>query len=64
MRLFVSEYLCSGAWPEPELPPSLAREGRAMLLALLTDLAVLPDVTLWTTWDARLGEPPPAAAAD
>jgi len=58
VRLFVSEYICSGAWLEPDLPPSLAREGRAMLLALLTDLAQLPDVTLCTTWDARLGEFP------
>lgn len=58
MRIFVSEYLCSGAWPEPDLPPSLAREGRAMLLALLADVAALPEVTVCTTWDARLGEFP------
>jgi len=55
VRLFVSEYLCSGAWPEPHLSHSLAREGRAMLLAMLADLSTLPDVSLYTTWDARLG---------
>jgi predicted ATP-grasp superfamily ATP-dependent carboligase len=55
VRLFVSEYLCGGARPGPDLPPSLAREGRAMLLALLTDLAQLPEVTVCTTWDSRLG---------
>ena len=58
MRVFVSEYLCSGAWPEPDLPVTLAREGRAMLLALLADLARLPDVSLCATWDARLGNFP------
>lgn len=53
MKLFVSEYVCSGAWPEEDLSPSLAREGRAMLLALLEDCARLPDVEVWTTWDRR-----------
>jgi predicted ATP-grasp superfamily ATP-dependent carboligase len=62
VRLFVSEYVCSGAWPERELPPSLAREGRAMLLALLADLAAVPGLSLCTTWDARLGEFPSMSA--
>lgn len=58
MQLFVSEYLCSGAWPEQNLDGSLAREGRAMLLAILEDLNRVEDVTVLTTWDHRLGRPP------
>jgi predicted ATP-grasp superfamily ATP-dependent carboligase len=57
-RLFISEYLCSGAWPEAELDASLAREGRAMLLALLEDAASVPGWNVCTTWDQRLGEFP------
>ncbi len=53
MRLFVSEYVCSGAWPDAVLPESLAREGRAMLLAFLEDAARVPDCEVWTTWDER-----------
>ena len=58
MRIFVSEYLCSGAWPVADLPTSLATEGRAMLLAILADLARLPDCDVCTTWDRRAGEFP------
>ena len=36
--IFVSEYVCSGAWPDSNLDSSLATEGRTMLLALLRDL--------------------------
>jgi predicted ATP-grasp superfamily ATP-dependent carboligase len=36
--IFVSEYVCSGAWPDDNLDSSLATEGRTMLLALLRDL--------------------------
>ncbi|MBI1315106.1 ATP-grasp domain-containing protein [bacterium] len=36
--IFVSEYLCSGAWPGECLDSSLAAEGRAMLITLLRDL--------------------------
>ncbi len=36
--VFVSEYVCSGAWPDDNLDSSLATEGRTMLLALLRDL--------------------------
>jgi len=58
MNFFVSEYLCGGAWPESELPASLAREGRAMLQAVVSDLAGLnnlPDhsIEVYTTWDRR-----------
>jgi predicted ATP-grasp superfamily ATP-dependent carboligase len=58
MRLFVSEYVCSGAWPDATLPESLAREGRAMLLALVEDAARIPQWEVRTTWDRRLGDFP------
>jgi predicted ATP-grasp superfamily ATP-dependent carboligase len=55
MRLFVSEYLTSGAWLAPFGDGSLAREGRAMLLAFLEDARAIDGVQAITTWDARLG---------
>lgn len=55
MKLFVSEYVCSGAWLEPEISGSLAVEGRAMLEAILEDFARIPGVEVFTTWDWRLG---------
>lgn len=58
MRTFISEFVCGGAWPEPELNPSLAREGAAMLLALLDDAARAPGWSVSTTWDRRLGACP------
>lgn len=58
MNVFVSEFVCGGSWPEERIEPSLACEGRAMLLALVEDLARVPDVNVATTWDARLGECP------
>ena len=57
-RIFVSEYVCSGAWPDGELPESLASEGRSMLLALLEDAARNPEWEVHTTWDRRLGDTP------
>ena len=56
--IFVSEYVCGGAWPESRIDGSLAREGRAMLLALVDDLLRVPDRDVVTTWDARLGRFP------
>ena len=55
MRVFVSEYVCGGAWPEEKLDGSLAVEGRAMLLSLVQDLLRVPGVDVITTWDNRLG---------
>ena len=55
MRVFVSEYVCGGAWPEETLESSLAVEGRAMLVALVRNLLRLSDVEVVTTWDKRLG---------
>jgi hypothetical protein len=58
MRVFVSEFVCGGGWPSPSLPPSLAREGRAMLAALVEDLSRCEGCQVVTTWDARLGDCP------
>jgi predicted ATP-grasp superfamily ATP-dependent carboligase len=57
-RVFVSEFLSSGAWPEPSIPDSLAREGTAMLLCVIRDFLNDPSIELRTTWDQRLGEFP------
>ncbi len=58
MQIFVSEYVCGGAWSGEQLNSSLAREGQAMLTALVEDLSKIPGVRVVTTWDARLGECP------
>jgi len=58
MQIFVSEYVCGGAWPGEQLNSSLAREGQAMLTALVEDLSEIPGARVVTTWDARLGECP------
>jgi tyramine---L-glutamate ligase len=54
MRIFVSEYICSGALAGEPLPPTLAAEGRAMWRAVIEDLSALHDVTVTTTRDARI----------
>jgi predicted ATP-grasp superfamily ATP-dependent carboligase len=55
MRVFVYEYLSSGAGsPSQELPVSLQREGWAMLSAVLEDLARCPGVQLATLLSPRL----------
>lgn len=58
MRVFVSEYVCGGAWPDETLGSSLAVEGRAMLEALIEELLQTSDVDVVTTWDRRLGDFP------
>lgn len=57
MRVFATEYLTSGAWPDAAAHPSLMREGRAMISAVLADLSRLDGVRPVTTWSASL-EPP------
>ncbi len=54
MKVFVSEFVCGGAWPHERIESTLAREGRAMLTALIEDIARLPSCQVVTTWDARL----------
>jgi len=58
MRLFLSEFLCSGAVDPATAPASLLREGRSMLLALAEDLARLDGIEVCTTWHADLGDWP------
>ena len=58
MRVFVSEFVCGGGWPGASLETSLAREGKAMLAALIEDLAQIPGCEVVTTWDTRLGPCP------
>ncbi|HLJ11362.1 MAG TPA: ATP-grasp domain-containing protein [Planctomycetaceae bacterium] len=55
MRVFISEYVCGGGWPENEVAGSLATEGRSMLAAVVEDFARIAGVRVATTWDARLG---------
>ncbi|MGE5193579.1 MAG: ATP-grasp domain-containing protein [Deltaproteobacteria bacterium] len=58
LRVFVSEYVCGGGWPETTITGSLATEGRAMLCAIVDDLSRIAGIRVETTWDARLGRPP------
>ncbi len=54
MRIFVSEFISSGALFGTPLPDSLLREGRAMLSALIGDLLAVPGCEVSTTLDHRL----------
>jgi hypothetical protein len=58
LRVFVSEFVSGGGWPENAVPGSLAVEGRAMLCAIVEDLSRIAGVRVETTWDARLGPQP------
>ena len=57
MRVFISEYVCGGAWVEEVPPSSLLCEGRSMLQAIAADAAAIDGWSVVTTWDSRLGEP-------
>ena len=56
LRLFVCEFVTGGGLCGQPLPPGLAREGEAMLRALVKDLLDLPGLELVSTRDARLPE--------
>jgi predicted ATP-grasp superfamily ATP-dependent carboligase len=58
LRLFVSEYLSSGALPQRDDDSSLACEGKSMLLALVADLARIPKCHIVTSCDEQLGRFP------
>ncbi|MBI4604791.1 MAG: ATP-grasp domain-containing protein [Planctomycetes bacterium] len=58
MRVFVHEHIAGGGCCGEDLPPSLLREGRAMLAAVAADLARLPGVSVAVTLDARVELPP------
>ena len=53
MRVFVYEYLSSGAAPDASALPSLRREGWAMLSAVLEDLARCPQIETLTLLDSQ-----------
>lgn len=59
VRIFVSEFITSGALSGELLPMSLLREGEAMCSAIVADLSALPDVSVVTTRDRRLAVPTP-----
>lgn len=54
MRLFVYEHLSGGGFSGAALPASLAREGLAMLRAVVEDLVEVPGVSVVTTVDERI----------
>jgi predicted ATP-grasp superfamily ATP-dependent carboligase len=54
MRVFIYEYLSSGALTAPGTAPSLQMEGWAMLSAVLEDFGLCPDVETVTLLDRRL----------
>lgn len=55
MRVLVYEFLCATA---ADLPPSLAAEGRAMLVAAVEDFSRLAGVEVVTVWSESLGPHP------
>ncbi|MFV0445199.1 MAG: ATP-grasp domain-containing protein [Planctomycetaceae bacterium] len=57
MRIFLSEFICSGALAGQSLPPSLLREGRAMRDAVAADLARLANTRVVMTCDPRTPSP-------
>jgi hypothetical protein len=58
LRIFVSEFVCGGGWPENSVAGSLEVEGRALLSAIVDDFSRIAGVEVDTTWDSRLGPPP------
>ncbi len=56
MKIFVFESVTGGGYVDkPFPPPSLCREGSAMLAALAEDFAALDGIAVWAMRDARLG---------
>jgi predicted ATP-grasp superfamily ATP-dependent carboligase len=53
MRIFVYEFASGGGFAGRNVPLSLAREGLAMLRALVTDLSSMPEHEIVTTVDRR-----------
>jgi tyramine---L-glutamate ligase len=54
MRVFVHEFFCSGAFDGPIFSSATAREGLAMLRAIVEDFARCPGCRVVTTLDRRL----------
>lgn len=55
MRLFLSEFVCGGGWPDGTPTGSLRREGEAMLCAVAEDFRDIPDCAVTVSWDPRFG---------
>src|SRR5690606_23618115 len=53
LRILVHEFVSGGGLSGRPLPPTLAREGAAMLGALLADLAAVPGLEIVATTDPR-----------
>jgi len=60
MRIFICEYVAGGGLAGEPLPPTLLREGAAMLRAVLADFVTLDAHHIITTRDARLADDLPA----
>lgn len=58
VRVFVSEFICGGAWNGSLPEPSLIREGAAMLASVVGDFARAPGVRVCATWDGTRGVSP------
>lgn len=58
VKLFIFEYLCSGAAGLMNRCDPLMNEGRAMLSTLLTDLSQQTDLKCLSVWSPQLGDPP------
>ena len=56
MKLFVYEYITSGALADQSLPESLAHEGDEMLCAIIRDCIELPYFSISIVRDTRLAE--------
>jgi len=54
MKLFVYEYITSGALINDDLPQSLFHEGDAMLSDIVNDLSAIDDIELYCMRDTRL----------
>jgi predicted ATP-grasp superfamily ATP-dependent carboligase len=55
VRLFLSEFVCGGGWPDGTPAGSLRREGEAMLCAVAEDFRDIADCSVTVSWDPRLG---------
>ena len=63
MNVFISEHVTGGSWGDRPLNGSLAREGAAMIRALVEDCVAIDGCRVTTTWDQRLGEFPVAGGS-
>src|SRR5580704_7650260 len=62
MRILVHEHVSGGGFAGRDIPASLAREGLAMLTALVADLSAIPGHRIVTTIDPRLTLAAPGVA--